>query len=240
MNTMDGDKVLSVIIARKGSKGVPGKNMRIVGGKPLLEYMLDAACEASKIIEMDIILSTDSKEMMELAISKGVEAPFIRPEHLCGDDVTSYPVVKHAVDFMEKVKKIEYQYIAYLQPTCPLCDPMTIVKAISTLAAEKEFDSAVAVTEVETHPFRMKRIIDKKRLINYIDQGFEDMRPRQTLPPVYRRAGSVYASKRDVIMQQGTLVGKETAAIVVPSQEAVDVDSEVDLMLVDLLLGKNG
>jgi len=233
-------RVISVIIARKGSRGVPGKNMREVGGRPLLEYMLETASEAAREVDMDIVLSTDSTEMQDLALRKCIQAPFIRPDELSKDDIPSLPVVKHAVEYMETTKDLRYGYIAYLQPTCPLCRPSTIVEALKTIMHDKTYDSAVAVTEVETHPFRMKRVIGKNTLINYIDQGFEDMRPRQILPKVYRRAGSVYASKRNIVMEQNTLVGANTAAIVVGAEEAIDVDSELDLKLVDFLLRQHG
>jgi CMP-N-acetylneuraminic acid synthetase len=101
-----------------------------------------------------------------------------------------------------------------------------------------EVESAVAVTEVDTHPFRMKRILSDGRLINYIDQGFEDMRPRQQLPKVYRRAGSIYASHRKVVMEDNTLVGDPTLGVIVPPITAVDIDTEIDLELVRSLYEK--
>ena len=99
------------------------------------------------------------------------------------------PVVQHAVDIAEKIQNKKYSNIIYLQPTAPLCQASDIVQAVQMLSENSSFESVVAVTEAETHPFRLKRITKCGSLVNYIDQGFEDNRPRQDLLKVFRRAG---------------------------------------------------
>ena len=228
--------VLFVAIARLGSKGDSGKNLRLIDGIPLVLHILKSALNASEIFEEScVILSTDSEIIRNLAIEAGVWVPFLRPPELAADDVPSWPVVEHAVNQAEKIKNTRYDLIVYLQPTAPLCRPEDIVRCIRTLHENPTAESAVAITEVETHPFRMKRLLNDGRLMNYIDQGFEDMRPRQQLPKVYRRAGSVYASRRKVVMEGNTLVGDPCIGVVVPPETAIDIDTEIDLELVRLL-----
>jgi len=226
---------LVVVIARGDSKGVPRKNLMPVGNLPLLGHIVQAAIKASETLPLAVILSTDSEEIRQAAIDAGAWAPFLRPAELAEDDVPSWPVVQHAVEQAESIKRTRYDVIVYLQPTAPLCRPEDIVRCIRTLHENPNAESAVAVTEVETHPFRMKRLLNDGRLINYIDQGFEDMRPRQQLPKVYRRAGSVYVSRRKVVMEGNTLVGDPCIGVVVPPETAIDIDTEIDLELVRLL-----
>lgn len=233
-------KILFVVIARGGSKGLPGKNLALVDGTQLITHIVRAAASASENYENScVVFSTDSDEIRNVAINSGAWAPFLRPAELAEDDVPSWPVVQHAVEQAEAIKQTRYDVIVYLQPTAPLCRSEDIVRCIQELKDNADAESAVAVTEVETHPFRMKRLLSDGRLINYIDQGCEDMRPRQQLPKVYRRAGSVYASRRKVVMEDDTLVGDPCIGVVVPPETAVDVDTEIDLELVRLLYARN-
>ena len=231
--------VLAVVIARGGSKGVPRKNLTHVGSQPLVAHIIRSALHATSSEYFHLIVSTDSEEIRQAAIDAGAWSPFLRPAELAADNVPSWPVVQHAVEQAETIKQMRYDIIVYLQPTAPLCRPEDIVRCIQELKENPDAESAVAVTEVETHPFRMKRLLNGGRLINYIDQGFEDMRPRQQLPKVYRRAGSIYASRRKVVMEGNTLVGDPCIGVVVPPETAIDIDTEIDLELVRLLYERN-
>lgn len=231
-------KLLCVIIARAGSKGVPNKNLALIGGKPLVCHIIEAAQRASAEIPFEILISTDSEDIRQAAVNAGAWAPFLRPAELAKDHVPSWPVVQHAVKKAEEIRNTLYDTIVYLQPTAPLCRPEDIVTCIKALQINESAQSAAAITEVETHPFRMKRLLENGRLINYIDQGFEDMRPRQSLPKVYRRAGSVYVSRRAVIMEENSLVGDPCVGIEVPAETAIDIDTPIDLELVRLLYEK--
>ena len=126
-----------------------------------------------------------------------------------------------------------------MQPTSPLCRPQDISACINNLITDSKIVSSVAVTEVSCHPFRMKRLLSNGHLINYIDQGFEDMRPRQSLPKVYRRAGSIYVSRRGYVMQSNSLVGEPCLGVLVPPHTAVDIDSPLDLELAKILLSSH-
>jgi CMP-N-acetylneuraminic acid synthetase len=125
-----------------------------------------------------------------------------------------------------------------LQATAPLCRPQDIAACVERLV-RGDCDSVVTVVPVTSyHPFRMKRIVGDDILINYIDQGFEDMRPRQVLPPIYKRSGAVYASRRSVIVETEGVVGPNARAVVVPADTAIDIDTALDLELVRLIFQK--
>lgn len=229
-------KIICVIIARGGSKGIPRKNVADLNGKPLIAYMIEKALLIKH--SCDVVVSTEDLEIAEVAKKFGALVPFMRPKELAEDHVESHPVVHHAVDFMEKFKGENYDLVVYLQPTAPLCRIQDIEGCIDALIDNENYNSAVTAVKVSTHPFKMKRLIDGERLINYIDQGFEEMRPRQHLPPVYRRSGAVYASRRDVVMNQSTLVGDPCFGVIVPDETAIDIDRPIDLELVKLILNK--
>ncbi len=229
--------IIIVILARGGSKGIPRKNIALVNGKPLLAY----AIEKSKAIKYtcDVLVSTDDNEIAAIAEEYGALVPFLRPKDLALDNTESLPVVQHAVSFMENQNCKKYDFVLYVQPTSPLCRVEDIESCIDALVNNPQYNSAVTTVKVGTHPFKMKRLVDGERLINLIDQGFEDMRPRQSLPPVYRRTGAVYASRRNVVMLQNTLVGDPCYAVLVPEETAIDIDSPIDLELVKLIMKKN-
>ncbi len=228
--------IVAVILARAGSKGIPKKNLAMLGDRPLVAHMIGHALNAG--VEMDVVLSTESEEIAAVGRKWGAQVPFMRPSHLAEDTVESLPVVQHAVNCMEQIHNKEYAIIVYLQPNAPLCRPQDIKDCVDTLQKQPDAESCVTITGVQTHPFKMKRLVDGRRVINYIDQGFEDMRPRQKLPPVYRRAGSVYASRRNVVMEKGTLVGDPCLGVEVPVETAIDIDLPMDLELARLLYCK--
>lgn len=226
--------ICAVILARGGSKGIPRKNLVEINGKPLVSYMIEKALQIS--YDCDVVLSTEDPEIAEVGKSLGALVPFTRPKELAEDHIRSLPVVQHALGEMEKLRNFKYDIVVYLQPTAPLCRIEDIEECVKVLVEEQNFVSAVTVVKVNTHPFKMKRVINGNQLINLIDQGFEDMRPRQELPPVYRRSGAVYASRREVVMEGQSLVGDPCRAVFVPENTAVDIDSPVDLELVRFLM----
>ena len=223
--------VLAVIPARGGSKGVPRKNIRPLLGKPLIAYTIEAALQCTLLD--DVVVSTDDVEIAEVSCQLGAQVPFLRPPELAQDRAPSLPVVQHCVEAMEKQRTVRYDTIVMLQPTTPLRTSSDIEQGVRLLH-ETGADSVVSVTEVGGHhPFRMKRIVGDNLLINFIDQGFEDMRPRQELPPVYIRSGDLYIAKRSVVMEQNTLVGEHVRAVIIPPDRAVNIDTPFDFMLAE-------
>ena len=229
-------KILGVIPARGGSKGIPNKNIVEFGGSPLISYTIKAGLGSKMLTHC--IVSTDSDEIANVAQSCGALVPFKRPDELSGDTALSLPVIQHAVRFMEQQQKCKYDAVVMLQPTTPLRSAKDIDNSLNLLFSTNS-DSVISVVDVEGHhPLRMKRIVDG-RLINYIDQGYEDMRPRQKLPPVYIRNGAVYATKRDILMKKNSFVGSDVRAHIMPYDRSINIDNIGDLFLAKSLLISN-
>lgn len=222
-----GKKILGVIPARGGSKGIPNKNIVDLCGKPLISYTIEAARKSKYLT--DVIVSTDSEQIAAVAKSLGANVPFLRPKNLAADATPSAPVVAHAIEFMEKINQYKYDAVMLLQPTTPLRSTKDIDNVIK-IWIEEEIDSVVSVVNVGAeHPLRMKRIIGN-RLINYIDQGVEDMRPRQQLPAVYIRNGAAYLRGRDEFMKSMSLVGEDVSPYVMPEERSINIDATKDLV----------
>jgi CMP-N,N'-diacetyllegionaminic acid synthase len=221
-------KILAVIPARGGSKGIQNKNIVDIGGHPLIKYTIDAA-QKSKMLS-DFIVSTDSAEITKVAKANGAMVPFKRPKRLSDDQALSLPVMQHAIGFMEENRGYLYDYVIMLQPTTPLRQTEDIDNAINLLI-DTDADSVLSVVDVQGyHPLRMKRIVDG-RLINYIDQGYENMKPRQKLPHVYIRNGAIYATRRNTLMIENTFTGDDTRAYIMSSERSVNIDTPQDLLL---------
>lgn len=223
---------LGIIPARGGSRGVPRKNIRPLGGKPLLAWTIEAALASS----LDrVIVSSDDDEIINVANGYGELAPFVRPAELATDSAETLPVVQHAVRFVEDSHG-PVDIVVLLQPTTPLRRAADIDAGLEKMK-RTGCDSVVSVVEVGGyHPFRMKRVVGDDRLINYIDQGFEDMRPRQALPPVYIREGSLYIARRGVVMEGNALVGGDARAVIVDPERTVNIDTEADFVRAEQII----
>ncbi len=229
-------RVIGVIPARGGSKGIPRKNIYPILGKPLIAYTIEAA-KASKLVT-DLAVSTEDDEIARVCKSLGVDVPFKRPAELATDTAPSLTVVQHAVEEMEARLGCLYDVIVMLQPTTPLRTAADIDNGIQLLL-DTGAESVVSVVDVgANHPLRMKRIVKDNVLVNYIDQGYEDMRPRQQLPPVYIRSGDIYVSRRNVIMVQNKMIGQDCRAYIVSPERSVNIDTPFDLILAEYLLEK--
>jgi CMP-N,N'-diacetyllegionaminic acid synthase len=229
-------KVFAVIPARGGSKGIPQKNIRYVAGKPLIGYTIEGAQGSTLITHC--VVSTDCLDIARVAKECGGEVPFMRPNELATDMAASLPVVQHAVNQAEKLYSCRYDAVLLLQPTCPMRSSTDIDACINQLFSSGA-DSVVSVVDVRAnHPLRMKRLVGDK-LINYVDQGYEDMRPRQALPPVYIRNGAIYISLRDIVMEKNTLVGSDCRAYSMSTERSVNIDGFEDLLVAEYYLQNN-
>ena len=230
-------KILAVIPARKGSKGVKNKNIRRLGDKPLIAHTIASGLSSKYITSL--VVSTNSKEIADVAESFGAAVPFLRPENLSTDDALSLPVIQHAVCEVEQQTNCTYDYIVMLQPTSPFRTADDIDNALELLLS-KNAGSLISVVNVGgSHPLRMKRVVES-RLVNYIDTGYEDMRPRQVLPDVYIRNGAIYAAKRNVIMNDDSFSSYDCLAYVMPSDRSVNIDTEVDMLVAEFLIKSKG
>ncbi len=233
---MASPKILAVIPARGGSKGVPRKNIRPVCGKPLIGYTIETALEASEQFHA-VIVSTDDQEIAEIAKQFGAEVPFLRPKELADDQAPTVPVLKHAVQFIEDRDGVLIDWVMLLQPTDPFRLPEDIHAAID-IALSEECDSVISVKQVfSTHPILMKKIEDGQLRPFCIDEK-EGTRRQDFNPPAYMRNGAIYLTRRDTLMHDGSIWGETIRPYVMPEERSVGVDSEMDMKLVEILMAE--
>ncbi len=226
-------RILGVITARGGSKGLPGKNIKPLGGKPLITYTINAA-KKSKLIT-DLIASTDYEDIAKVCQDCGVDVPFLRPKELAGDDTLHLPVVQHAVEFMEKKLGVIFDYAVILQPTSPFRTAEDIDETLKELI-ESKADSGVSLVEIESnqHPIKIKKL-NGSRVLPYVMEEPEGVR-RQDLPMAYKRSGAVYAMRRDLLMKDGRLYGDYIVGNVVPRERSIDIDTMSDWLKAEYML----
>ena len=226
-------RILGVIPARGGSKGVPRKNIYPILGKPMIWYTINAALDSGAFER--VICSTDDEEIAEVAKDCGAEVPFIRPKNLADDQAPMVPVMQHAVRFAEEQDGKEYDYVYCLQPTCPLRSVEDIKAGVRKIV-ETGADSVISVVKVEKdHPILMKRI-ESDQLFPYILEEKEGTRRQDYKPDAYRRTGSVYITKRDVLIKDGSIWGKVSRPLIVPVERSHGIDDLIDLQVVKALL----
>ena len=226
--------VLAVIPARGGSKGVPRKNIRMVGGKPLIAYTIDAALAVKDQLHR-LIVSTDDIEIAEVAKSYGAEVPFMRPADLGGDKVPMVPVLRHAIETVEGMDGVTVDWVLLLQPTCPFRAPQDILAALE-LAAAGGCDSVISVVRVLAHhPILMKKI-ENDQLLPFVIEEKEGTRRQDYAPPAFMRNGCIYLARRANIMEHNSIWGQVIRPYIMPEERSVNVDSELDMKLVEFML----
>jgi len=226
-------KILGVITARGGSKGIPGKNIKMLGGKPLIAYTIEVAKKSNLIT--DLIVSTDDEEIADVAKKYGAEVPFMRPKELAEYDTPHLPVMQHAISFMEDKLDIVFDYIVILQPTSPfrIIEDIdeTIQKLIDTGA-----DSAVSLVELDSseHPIKAKKM-EGNDVLPYCMEEKEGTR-RQDFPIAYKRSAAVYAMRRDLIMKDNKIFGDNIVGHIVPKDRSIDIDEPLDWLKAEYML----
>ena len=227
-------KVLGVTLARGGSKGIPRKNIKDLGGKPLIAWTIEAALEAD--VFDHYIVSTDDAEIAEVSRSYGAEIPFLRPAHLSGDTVWSRDALKHAVVECERIYGERYDFVMELPCVSPLRDARHIREAFAKLR-DTGADSVISVTQMQDkHPVRMKKI-DNDLIADFCQEFPEgEGSRRQDLKPCYIRNGGIYAMTRDCIVEQFSRNGKVSRPYVMDELSSVNVDSLIDLKLADVII----
>jgi CMP-N-acetylneuraminic acid synthetase len=224
-----------VITARGGSKGIPRKNVAALAGKPLIAWTIEAALESRSLDRT--IVSTDDKEIAQVARKWEAEVPFMRPTELAGDRSSHIAVVIHAVRWLE-AQGTSPDHVMLLQPTSPLRSSEDIDTAID-LALEKRADSVVSVCRGREHPYLSKHITLGGRLMDFLPKP-EGYLPRQILPPVFSLNGAIYLVRRDVLMEQETFYTDRTFAYVMPYERSLEIDIAWDLHLANLVLRDRG
>jgi CMP-N,N'-diacetyllegionaminic acid synthase len=229
----NGQSILAVIPARGGSKGVPRKNIRQLGGKPLLAWTIDSA-RKSKHIDR-VVLSSEDEEIMRVAQQYGCEVPFSRPAELAEDDTPGIAPVLHVLEVLGE----EYDYLVLLQPTSPFRTAEDIDGAIER-CIDGGAESCVSVVEVSKHPAWMFSVSSEGVLAS-LPYSNPLALIRQELDKVYALNGAIYVSSTSSLRLSGKLfIADETLAYPMPLEHSMDVDTELDFMLCELIAERLG
>jgi CMP-N,N'-diacetyllegionaminic acid synthase len=231
--------VLAVVPARGGSKGIPLKNLREVGGRSLVARVGDVVRHVPEIDRA--VVSTDHPGIAQAAEAAGIGAPFLRPESLSGDSIGDFDVLLHALEATEAADGRRYEIVVMLQPTSPLRTAEQVSATIRMLAAGA-WDSVWTVSETDSkaHPLKQLTVADGQ--LDYYDPKGAEIIARQQLQPVFHRNGIAYAMTRACLVEQRTIKGRRAGALVVIGSH-VSIDTEEDLALAEWILargGKNG
>ena len=229
-------KIVAIIPARGGSKGVPNKNIKMLAGKPLITYTIEESLK-SKHIDRTIV-STENKKIAEISKKYGAEI-IERPTELADDDTPTLPVLKHAVNHLEKVEGYSADIVVLLQPTSPLRKVSDIDIAIEKFL-KSDADLVVSVIEMKHHPFWSFEI-DGDKLRPFVKDGFKTIK-RQDLPRVYTVNGAIYVMSAERA-RSDSIFGGDMRAVVMSEEKSVDIDTPLDFKITELLikeLNKNG
>lgn len=226
-------RILAVVPARGGSKGIPRKNLQPVGGIPLVARVGHLLKRLSAVDRA--VVSTDCEEIRRVARESGLDGPFLRPPELSGDRVGDWEVLAHALAEVEAVDGVRYDVIVMLQPTCPLRRPEHVTGTIEKLLGE-DLDSVWTVSETDpkAHPLKQLTLTEEGGLRLY-DPAGAGIIARQQLRPVYHRNGAAYAVTRHCLLVQKTILGARAGAL--PIQDPlVNIDCPRDLRWAEYLL----
>jgi len=228
--------VIGIIPARSGSKGMPGKNIRDLCGKPLIAWSIEAGL-ASKYIDV-LVVSTDSEEIARIARSYGASTPFIRPPALATDKATSIEVVKHCLDYYESNLDSSFYYTVLLEPTSPQRDSSDIDGAIEELVNDLQAVSIVGISKTETlNPAFLVKINDDFILTGVINSKLNPIR-RQDTEDIYFLEGSIYISESAALLERTTFYHEKTIGYVFPKWKSLEIDDEDDFIMVEALMTK--
>lgn len=226
---MEAQTVLALIPARGGSKGLPGKNILPLHGKPLIAWSVEAALACPELDRT--IVSSDDAQIIEVARTLGCEVPFVRPAHLATDQASSMDVILHALDSLPE----HYAWVVVLQPTSPLRLAEDITACLQ-ICLTHHAPACVSVVPGKS-PY-WSYFLRKDHGMDPILGKDKTQTGRQQLPPAYTLNGAVYVARTDWLREHRTFVTRATRAFVMPTQRSVDVDTAVEFKLAELLLAE--
>lgn len=222
-------RILVVVPARGGSKGIKLKNIKKVNGVPLVSI---AGKVATSLAYVDrAVVSTDHPEIRDIAVEAGLEAPFMRPDTLSGDIVGDTEVLTHALLEMEKRDEVEYDIVVMLQPTSPMRKPEHVTQTVTKLI-EEGYDAVWTVSETDSKSHPLKQLVIEDDRLEYYDSEGSNIIARQQLVPVYHRNGAAYAISRSCLLHSKSIKGEKTSAVIIKTP-LVNIDTEFDLQLAE-------
>lgn len=230
-------RVLALVPARKGSRGLPLKNVRMLHGKPLLQWPI-AAARASRYVDR-VVISTDDAGFAELGRAAGADVPFLRPSELATDTAPSFAFIEHALDTLE-ASGDRYDYLVLLEPTSPLTEAADIDVALEALDAQRaDADAIVGVTPlVSAHPAFAVRTDERGLLRPFLHQTFATLPRRQDIEPLYHLDGSLYASVVDALRRERGFCHARTLPYVTPRFKSFEIDDLVDFICIEAIMAR--
>jgi N-acylneuraminate cytidylyltransferase/CMP-N,N'-diacetyllegionaminic acid synthase len=226
-------EILCTICARGGSKGVPNKNLREVGGKPLIGHAVSDALSWER--ETDVAVSTDDETIASVAEDFGAAVPFMRPSELASDEAAKLPAIQHAVEYIETECGITYDYVVDIDATTPLRQPSDIEDCFEAVVTDEEATNAYTVCEADKNPYFNMVELDEAGYASLSKSLNDGVVRRQDAPVVYEMNAAVYVYERDFLMKADSTHGNYTKISVMPSERSVDIDTEIDLQFVEFM-----
>lgn len=230
-------RVLCTLCARGGSKGIPDKNIKDLGGKPLIAHSIEDA--ASWTRSTRVVVSTDSEKIAKVAKKHGGDVPFMRPARLAKDDSPKLPAIKHAVSTVENDVDYRYDYVVDLGVAAPL-RTVEDIEACFGKVINTDANNAFSVAKARKSPYFNMVELDDGGYARLSKEPNRSVVRRQDTPSVYEMNSSVYVYERDFLMETDSVHSNRTKVSVMPSERSVDIDQPIDLALARLILERGG
>lgn len=230
-------KAIGFIFARGGSKGLPGKNIRPLAGKPLIAWSIEHARTVQRIER--VIVSTDSREIADVAREFGAEVPFMRPEELARDDSPEWFAWKHALNYLKETEGILPQVIVSIPTTAPLRSPIDINNCLDEYE-KGGVDAVVTVTEAHRNPYFNMVKRNSNGTIRLVIQPISAMTRRQDTPTIYDMATVAYVIKSEFVLNQQSIFEGRVGMVEVPRERAIDIDTLMDFKMAEFYLSQRG
>jgi len=230
-------EIMGIIGARAGSKGLPGKNIRLFLGRPLLTHAIGIARDCRHVTR--VVLSTDSEEYAAIGRNAGADTPFLRPAEHATDASIELGYITHAIEWLEANEGYRPDLVVRICPTAPLIRPADVDRCIELLLDDPSADSSIIMTPAREHPRKIVKIApDGIHVVSYITDRGMDVAPsnRQSYAAPFNRQSLPVISRRDTILRQRSQTGESVRFHIVPNDTAVDIDTEDDFRLAEVML----
>lgn len=230
---LNSKKILAIIPARAGSKGLPGKNLLEISGKPLIEWTI---VKAKKSQYLDTILvTTDDSKTADISLKLGADVPFIRPKELSDDYASTYDVIRHALEFYSESKNETYDYVVLLEPTSPLREDSDIDLMLEKLISNaSDYDSIISVGEISEHPSIVKRL-DGLNIKSFVETLSHSTR-RQDNEPAYFPYGVAYIACTSALLEENTFYTRRCMSFKIKRYQNYEIDDIYDFLCVEKIM----
>ncbi len=230
---LNGKSFLAIIPARSGSKGLPGKNIKILCGKPLIAWSIEAGLASEHIDE--VMVTTDSEDIANVARQYGATVPFLRPAELANDTATTFDAVKHVIDFYANEKGQWFDYIALLEPTSPLREKTDLDEMIQKITSLiHEYDAIVSLGEVHEHPSILKKVLGNQ--VQPYVQELQMMNRRQDNDAAYFPYGVGYIVKTSTLLEEKTFYPRRTTHHLIKRYQCYEIDDIYDFLAIENIM----